>query len=71
MNQFTRVTAAYQEALRLFPAVIGIPKKCTQDTVLSTTNAAGETLTYPVPQGTSLVIHTVGMHHNRSVFSLI
>jgi len=64
MNKFTRVTAAYQEALRLFPAVIGIPKECTQDTALSTTNAAGETLTYPVPQGTSLVIHTVGMHHN-------
>ncbi|PBK69146.1 cytochrome P450 [Armillaria solidipes] len=52
------------EALRLFPPVTLIPKISAEDTVLVSTNKAGERKTIPVPQGAILDIDVVGLHYN-------
>lgn len=45
--------------------VVNIPKLSAEDTTLTTSNAAGEKLTIPVPKGTRLLIDTPGLHYNR------
>ena len=52
--------------LMILLQVVTIPKYSAEDTVLVTTNASGEKLTVPVPRGTSIVLHTPGLHYNRS-----
>ncbi|OBZ67576.1 hypothetical protein A0H81_12405 [Grifola frondosa] len=54
----------FNETLRMFPPVLGIPKSSAEDTTLVTSNAAGEKLTVPVPQGTYILLHTPGLHYN-------
>jgi hypothetical protein len=45
--------------------VIDIPKHCAEDTVLVASNASGEKKTIPIAGGTSIAIHTPGLHYNR------
>ncbi|KAI1788638.1 cytochrome P450 [Ganoderma leucocontextum] len=56
--------AVFNETLRLFPPVITIPKQSAEDTSFTTTNAAGEKRTIPVPKGTYVTVHTPGLHNN-------
>jgi hypothetical protein len=53
----------------IFSQAIIIPKYSAEDTTLVTTNAFGEKLSVPVPQGTSIVLHTPGLHYNRLYYS--
>ncbi|KAJ8092148.1 hypothetical protein PM082_023972 [Marasmius tenuissimus] len=66
MPALTRSLAVLYETLRLFPAVIGIPKVTTEDTSFTLTNThdQGRSRTIPVPAGTQLVIHPPGVHYN-------
>ncbi|KII87602.1 hypothetical protein PLICRDRAFT_54684 [Plicaturopsis crispa FD-325 SS-3] len=56
--------AVFNETLRMFPPVTGIPKQSAEDTVLTASNASGQTKQVPVPQGTGIVINTAGLHYN-------
>ncbi|SJL04168.1 uncharacterized protein ARMOST_07528 [Armillaria ostoyae] len=64
MPLFTHSVAVFYETLRLFPPVTSIPKMSTEDTVLVSTNRAGERKTIPVPQGAIVSIDVVGLHYN-------
>ncbi|KAJ7583975.1 cytochrome P450 [Mycena floridula] len=64
MNLFTQSLAVWNETLRFFPPVIGIPKVAAEDTVLSTMNDQGETKTFPVTKGTQIIVHPPGLHFN-------
>lgn len=44
----------------------GIPKISAEDTVLKTTNAAGETVSIPVPAGSDILLDVAGIHYNRT-----
>jgi cytochrome P450 len=57
------------ETLRLFPSVVGIPKRASEDTVVRTTNANGEQVAVHIPKGSNIVFDTPGLHYNRA-FSL-
>ena len=46
--------------------VNAIPKHADEDSVLTTRNAAGEKINVPCPKGTYLVLHTPGLHYNRT-----
>ena len=52
------------ETLRLFPPVVFIPKVNVDDVTFTTTNAAGEKGTIPVPRGSYITICTPALHHN-------
>ncbi|OBZ67577.1 hypothetical protein A0H81_12404 [Grifola frondosa] len=56
MGSLSYSMAVFNETLRMFPLA--------EDTTLVTSNAAGEKLTVPVPQGTYVTIHTPGLHYN-------
>ena len=47
-----------------------IPKWCSEDTFLTTSNTAGETKTIPVPKGTGVEIDTSALHYNRTGLNL-
>ncbi|KAK7453294.1 hypothetical protein VKT23_011969 [Stygiomarasmius scandens] len=65
LPQLTRSMAVVQEALRLFPPVIGIPKKSAEDTSFVVTNPeTGEQVTIPVERGEQIVLHVPGVHYN-------
>ncbi|KAJ3984113.1 cytochrome P450 [Lentinula detonsa] len=64
MPLFTHSMAVFNETLRMFPPVNGIPKYSAEDTSLTVGNAAGDKLVLPVPRGTHIVINTVGLHYN-------
>ncbi|KAK0188569.1 cytochrome P450 [Armillaria mellea] len=64
MPFFTHSVAVFYENLRLFPPVAVIPKMSAEDTVLVSTNKAGECKTIPVPQGTIVSIDVAGLHYN-------
>ncbi|KAL1946291.1 hypothetical protein VTO73DRAFT_15418 [Trametes versicolor] len=63
-SSFAYSMAVFNETLRLFPPVITIPKQSAEDTSFTTTNAAGEKRTVPVPKGTYVTVHTPGLHNN-------
>ncbi|KAH9899278.1 cytochrome P450 [Cubamyces lactineus] len=63
-STFSYSMAVFNETLRLFPPVITIPKQSAEDTAFTTTNAAGERRTVPVPKGTYVTVHTPGLHNN-------
>ena len=52
------------ETLRLFPPVVFIPKVNVDDVTFTTTNAAGEKGTIPIPRGSYITICTPALHHN-------
>jgi len=54
----------FNETLRMFPPVINIPKLSEEDTTFTTSNAAGEKLTIPVPKGARIMIDTPALHYN-------
>ncbi|PCH40910.1 cytochrome P450 [Wolfiporia cocos MD-104 SS10] len=56
--------AVFQETLRMFPPVNGIPKYSEEDTTLMTRSMTGEPRAVPCPKGTALLIHTPGLHYN-------
>nr|BAL05139.1 cytochrome P450 [Phanerodontia chrysosporium] len=64
LNSLSYCSAVLYETLRLFPPVIGIPKKATEDTVLSTVDRDGNPIAVPVPVGSSVAIHVPGVHYN-------
>ncbi|EMD35530.1 hypothetical protein CERSUDRAFT_116271 [Gelatoporia subvermispora B] len=64
MNALTYSLAVFNETLRMFPPVNGIPKYSAEDTTIVTSNAAGEKCTVVVPQGARFLIHTPGLHYN-------
>ena len=42
-----------------------IAKVAATDTTLTTTNAAGERVTVPIPKGSGIALHVPGLHFNR------
>ncbi|KAE9391411.1 cytochrome P450 [Gymnopus androsaceus JB14] len=64
MPLFTQSMAVFYETLRLYPAVLGVPKYSAEDTSLTLTNAAGEKRILPVPKGTSIELNVAGLHYN-------
>ena len=53
------------EALRLFPSVVGIPKVSAEDTAFTLTSpTTGEKRTLPVPAGTYITLCTPSLHRN-------
>jgi len=64
MPLLTHSLAVFNETLRMFPPVTGIPKVVAEDTSLVIGNIHGDQKTLPVPQGTRLVISTTGLHYN-------
>ncbi|KAF5351017.1 hypothetical protein D9756_008375 [Leucocoprinus leucothites] len=60
----TRVMAVFNETLRMFPAVVIIPKRSAEDTTLSTTSTRGERVVVPIPKGTDVHINVPGLHYN-------
>ena len=53
------------ETLRMFPSVIGIPKKAAEDTTARTLNSKGEEVVVHIPKGADILFNTVGLHYNR------
>ncbi|TCD70732.1 hypothetical protein EIP91_002108 [Steccherinum ochraceum] len=58
------VEAVMNETLRMHPPAINVPKVAAEDTILSTTNSAGETVVVPVPAGSGVNLHIIALHHN-------
>lgn len=56
------------ETLRLYPPVHSIPKSVAEDTTLTVGNSSGEKTTIILPHGSSISIHTPGLHYNRTSF---
>ncbi|GJE85498.1 cytochrome P450 [Phanerochaete sordida] len=56
--------AVLYETLRMFPPVHSIPKSVAEDTAITITNAAGARTTVPMPKGSSISLHTPGLHYN-------
>ena len=54
------------ETLRMYPPVHSIPKSVAEDTTLTISNSAGQKTTLILPQGSSISIHTPGLHYNRA-----
>ncbi|KAI0676506.1 cytochrome P450 [Trametes maxima] len=63
-SSFSYAMAVFNETLRLFPPALTIPKRATEDTSFTTTNAAGEKRTIPVPKGTYVTIQPPALHSN-------
>ncbi|THU87661.1 cytochrome P450 [Dendrothele bispora CBS 962.96] len=64
LPRLTRTMAVMQETLRLYPPVIGIPKKAANDTSFTTKNPiTEEKLTIPIEKGTQFVLHVLGAHY--------
>ncbi|EGN92850.1 hypothetical protein SERLA73DRAFT_98604, partial [Serpula lacrymans var. lacrymans S7.3] len=64
MTQLTRSFAVFNEALRMFPPVTGIPKSFAEDTSFVTPNAAGENTTVTIPRGAVMSLDVPGLHYN-------
>ncbi|KAF8638029.1 hypothetical protein AX16_010661 [Volvariella volvacea WC 439] len=64
MPLFTYSMAVFYETLRMYPPVTAIPKRSAQDTTLTTSNASGDKLVIPVPEGTDIMISTPALHYN-------
>ena len=67
-SQFTRAQAIINEALRMYPVVLGIPKMVdpSADAVIPTSERGplkGEPIV--VPAGTYIFLDTLGVHHDR------
>ncbi|ESK89553.1 cytochrome p450 [Moniliophthora roreri MCA 2997] len=65
MPKLTRSMAVIYETLRLFPSVVGVPKRAAEDTSFTLSRRDGkETKDIAVPKGTEIVVHTTGVHYN-------
>jgi len=58
------VEAVLNETLRMFPAIVLIPRMSVEDTTLPITNSAGDKVTGVVSEGTSINIHTPGLQRH-------
>ncbi|KAG5648537.1 hypothetical protein DXG03_003148 [Asterophora parasitica] len=57
-------SSVFNETLRLFPPVTGIPKESAEDTTLTTTDAQGNKTVVVVPKGVDITIDVPGLHYN-------
>lgn len=64
MNALTYPLAVFYETLRMIPSVPAIPKYASSDAILTTRNAVGDKVTFPIPAGTRVVINGTGLHFN-------
>jgi len=64
MPLLTYAAAVFNETLRMFPPVTGIPKIAAEDTNIIASNIRGEKKLIPVLKGTNIVIDTSGIHYN-------
>ncbi|KAF9060543.1 cytochrome P450 [Rhodocollybia butyracea] len=64
MPQFTRSMAVLNETLRLFTPGHTFTKYSAEDTRLVISNAAGGKHDFILPQGTPIMINTIGVHYN-------
>ncbi|EGO29677.1 hypothetical protein SERLADRAFT_433647 [Serpula lacrymans var. lacrymans S7.9] len=64
MPRLTRSLAVFNETLRMFPPVTGIPKTSVEDATFVVPNAAGENTTVTVPQGSVMDLDVAGLHYN-------
>jgi len=64
MSLLTYSLAVFNETLRMFPPVTGIPKVAAEDTSIVASNIRGEKKTIPILKGTNIVIDTCGIHYN-------
>ncbi|KAF9059688.1 cytochrome P450 [Rhodocollybia butyracea] len=64
MPLFTQSMAVFNETLRMFPPVLGIPKYSAEDTRLIISNDAGEKRDFGLPQGTNITLDVAGLHYN-------
>lgn len=65
--KLTRVLAVFYEALRLYPIVLGIPKKTAEDVVFTATRADPNDPTIAqlhVPKGTVIALDIPAIHYN-------
>ncbi|KAN0113945.1 cytochrome P450, partial [Russula decolorans] len=58
------------QTIRYYDQVAGIPKVAAQDTTLTVSNANGGKTTFPVPAGTQVELHAVGLHYNHMLLAL-
>ncbi|TCD65735.1 hypothetical protein EIP91_002264 [Steccherinum ochraceum] len=58
------VEAVINETLRMYPAVISLPKLCAEDTTVPMTSSSGETHMIPIPAGATVHVHVLGLHYN-------
>ncbi|KAH8979832.1 cytochrome P450, partial [Lactarius akahatsu] len=65
INRFTLSVTVLNETLRMFPPVASIPKHAAEDTSLTVGNADGGETTFPIPSGTLVKFHVLGLHYNR------
>ncbi|KAF7426204.1 hypothetical protein PC9H_008571 [Pleurotus ostreatus] len=68
--KLTKVTAAFYESLRMFPAGHLMIREACEDTTLSIPNPVGQegSETIPVPKGTQVVVDMVGVQYNPRYF---
>ncbi|TFK26968.1 cytochrome P450 [Coprinopsis marcescibilis] len=64
MPLLTRCMAVFNETLRLFPPVPGIPKFSAEDTILATTDSEGNTVNVPIEKGSACTLAVAAMHYN-------
>ncbi|KAI0703435.1 cytochrome P450 [Cytidiella melzeri] len=64
MSDLAYCMAVLYETMRMYPPVHSIPKSVAEDTTLTITNATGERTTLIMPQGSSISMHTPGLHYN-------
>ncbi|GJE85499.1 cytochrome P450 [Phanerochaete sordida] len=69
LRNYTYAQDILSETLRMYPSVVGIPKIAADDTVVQTTNAAGETVDVFIPKGADIVFDTPGLHYNPKYWS--
>ncbi|VDB94071.1 unnamed protein product [Peniophora sp. CBMAI 1063] len=69
ISSLTYTVAVFYETLRMLPAVISIPKRCTEDTSISVHNHSGDKTVIPIPAGTYVLLDAMGLHYNPRYWS--
>ncbi|KAK7683816.1 hypothetical protein QCA50_013192 [Cerrena zonata] len=64
INKLKYVECVLNETLRMFPPVVGAPKRAAEDTSLVSVNALGEKVVVPVPAGTTINLMIGDLHYN-------
>lgn len=61
-----KLNSIFNETLRLYPPVGGIPKKAAEDCVLSTTNADGVKVPVSFAKDCNILFDIPALHYNRT-----
>ncbi|TFK72488.1 cytochrome P450 [Pluteus cervinus] len=69
-TKLEKVTSAFYEALRMFPAGFLLIRKTTEDTVLHIPNPVGQegTTSLPIPKGIEVIVDMIGVQNNPRYF---